>query len=408
MSTRTRITVAALVVGLAGCSSKPGDNGAGTNGGAGNGGTPHGEVPADMRDVEREGEGLVNTTFGHPPDRAADWDHAQTVLALLKQVWGKAKTASPGLPAKQVKMVDDAIAALDTSIAAKDQKTAAYAANQVGLACPELFDFFHPDSPMGVLRMDAVYRQLGLDAHYGDLVATQKDLDSLKSDWVTTRSAVTAKTPTCHRVGGTQTIAQDIDDSLTAAGPALAAKNAAMVEAISEDGALQVDVLELLFDCPADGPPPKTGIGSPCAAGKCEGGLECDPASNKCAPSSANKIGTPCSSTAECGLDSRSACQNEAGDGYPGGYCSMEPCNDVDVCPPGATCVAIGGETPACLKACSTDGDCRGPDYVCQLFSTTPPVGFGPSDKACAFLCKRNEDCQKPLKCDTGSGKCTP
>jgi hypothetical protein len=399
----------AYLVGLVGlvaagsCKSSSDDNGSSNPGGM------HGVVPADMRDVEREGEGLVNTTFGTPPDRVAEWSHAQTVLALLKQVWGKSKAASSGLPAKQVKMVDDAIAALDTSLAAQDQKTAVYAANQVGLACPELFDFYHPDSPMGVLRMDAVYRQLGLDAHYGDLAAAQKDLDSLKADWVSTRTAVTGKTPTCHRVGGTETIATDIDDSLAAAGPAIAGKDAKMVEAISDDGALQVDVLELLFDCPADGPAPVTGIGSKCPAdGKCTGGLVCDPASGKCAPSLDNKIGTPCSSTAECGTDSRAACQNEAGDGYPGGYCSMEPCNDVDVCPPGATCVAIGGETPACLKSCTTDADCRGPEYVCQLFSTTPPVGFGPSDKACAFPCTRNEDCQKPLKCDTGTKKCTP
>jgi hypothetical protein len=363
-----------------------------------------------MRDVEREGEGLVNTTFGAAPDREPDWLNSMTVLSLLKQVWGRSKTAAPGLPPAQVKMVDDAIVTLDKAIPAMDQKAAVYAANQVGLACPELFDYFHPDSPQGVLRMDAVYRQLGIDAHYGDLNAAKTDVESLKTDWAATKAPVMTRAPTCHRVGGTRTIAMDIDDSLSAAGPALAAMNGKMVEAISDDGALQIDVLELLFDCPPDGDTRTSGLGSKCPAdGKCGGDLVCDPASNKCSPSGANKIGTPCTSTVDCGSDARSACQNEAGDGYPGGYCGMEPCNDLDVCPAGATCVAIGGETPACFKSCTTDDDCRKAEgYVCQLFSTTPPVGYGPSDKACAFPCKRNEDCQLPLKCDPASGKCQP
>jgi hypothetical protein len=292
-----------------------------------------------------------------------------------------------------------------------DQKKAAYAANKVGLACPELFDFYHPDSPKGVLRMDAVYRQLGLDAHYNDLAAAKADLDSLNADWSVTKAPVVSRAPTCHRVGGTKTIAMDIDESLTMAGPALMAGDAKTVENNS-DGALQVDVLELLFDCPPDTMTTRTsGVGSPCSTdGKCTGDLVCDTAWNKCGPSPmANKIGTPCTSTVDCGSDSRSACQNEAGDGYPGGYCGMEPCNDLDVCPAGATCVAIGGETPACFKSCTTDDDCRKAEgYVCQLFSTTPPVGYGPSNKACAFACKRSEDCQMPLKCDVAAGKCTP
>ncbi len=61
------------------------------------------------------------------------------------------------------------------------------------------------------------------------------------------------------------------------------------------------------------------------------------------------------------------------------------------------------------FKTCATDGDCRLADgYVCQLFLTTSPKGFGPSDKACAFPCTRDADCQSPLKCNIASAKCTP
>src|SRR5882762_6208970 len=88
-----------------------------------------GVVPADLRDVERDGEGLVRTTFGEYPDRVPDWMRAASVLSLLKQVWTRGKGANPGLPAKQAKMVDDAIAAADTAITANDQKGAVVAAN---------------------------------------------------------------------------------------------------------------------------------------------------------------------------------------------------------------------------------------------------------------------------------------
>src|SRR5258706_14601596 len=86
-----------------------------------------GVVPADLRDVERDGEGLVGTTFGEYPTRMPDWMRAGSVLSLLKQVWTRGKGANPGLPAKQAKMVDDAIAAADTAITPNDQKGAAVA-----------------------------------------------------------------------------------------------------------------------------------------------------------------------------------------------------------------------------------------------------------------------------------------
>ena len=188
-----------------------------------------GVVPADMRDVERDGEGLVVTTFGAFPDRVPDWSRAGSVLGLLKEVWSRSKTANPDLPAAESRSVDEAITSLDTAIAAKDQKAAAYASNQVGLAVPKLFDFFHPDAPFGVVRMDAVFRQIGLDAHFGDTSAARADLSSLQSDWGATQATVDARVPTCHRVGGTATVSGDITQSLAVFDSALQASDLAMV-----------------------------------------------------------------------------------------------------------------------------------------------------------------------------------
>ena len=88
------------------------------------------------------------------------------VQGILKTVWGRARAANPGFPPGPVDEVDAAIVKLDAAIAAKQQQQAAYAANAVGLAMPDLFDSFHPDAPKEVVRMDAVYRQVGLDAHF--------------------------------------------------------------------------------------------------------------------------------------------------------------------------------------------------------------------------------------------------
>ena len=408
--------------------SGAGGSGAGGGSGGANPGTAAcprtGIVLADIRDVERAGEGLVATTFGEAATgHKADWVRAAQVLAVLKQVWAKSTAACLDFPADNTKAINDAIAALDTAVAGKDQKSAAIAANAVGLAVVELFDYFHPDAPKEVIRMDAVFRQVGIDTHFGKPAESKKDVDSLKADWSTAKAAVTAKVPTCHRVGGTATIASDIEASLANMDVALGKMDTMTLEQESDNGALEVDTLELLFDCPPDNVAPMSGIGAKCTTmANCDPGQVCDTANagGKCAPDPAHaKIGTACATTNDCGSDSRSACLTEAGDSYPGGYCGMEPCNDIDVCPPGSTCVAIGGESPGCYKSCSADSDCRVSEgYVCQVFSTTPPAGFGPTSMACAFKCTEDAQCQpckgggsdmcQKLTCDVASGKCKP
>jgi len=252
-----------------------------------------------------------------------------------------------------------------------------------------------------------------VDAHFGDWTAYADDVTSLENDWQALRDTADKKAPTCHRVAGTETVVTDLDDTLARMRKAISTKDVAVAEMEGDAGLLEVDIMELLFDCPMDNITPKTGLGSACKQDKdCGVNEVCDLANSGgvCAPDPITAtVGEPCSTTVDCGNDPRDACNNQAGDSYPGGYCTMEPCNDVQVCPPGATCVAQPFETPGCLKSCQSDADCREVDgYVCQLFPTTPPDGFGPSDHACAFKCAKDEDCTPPLKCETGSGKCQP
>ncbi|MEO7331120.1 MAG: hypothetical protein ABI193_21265 [Minicystis sp.] len=406
------LALAASGLLAAGCS------GGGASGTGGGGSSPvacpqSGVVPPDLRDVERSGEGLVATTFGDYPARVPDWKRAATVLSVLKEVWGKSRKACPDLPQAESKAIDEAITVLDKAIPAKDQKAAVLAANAVGLAVPPIFDFFKPDAPQEIVRMDAVYRQVGIDAHFGDWAGANADLDTLSADFASAKGAIEKRVPTCHRVGGTQTVVSDIEQSLGNLKTGIPAKDGAITETESENGALQIDTLELLFDCPPDGAPPKSGLGAKCkTTAECGTNEVCDPANagGTCAPDPLTAaIGGSCVTTIDCGSDSRSACLTEAGDNYPGGYCAMEPCDDVQVCSPGGTCVSQPHETPGCLKTCAVDKDCRTTEgYVCQLFPTTPPIGFGPSDHACGFPCKDDAGCTSPLTCDAASGKCKP
>jgi hypothetical protein len=110
-------------------------------------------------------------------------------------------------------------------------------------------------------------------------------------------------------------------------------------------------------------------------------------------------IGLPCSTSGAdpaCNSNNnpRAICNDQTNDGFPGGYCSQEPCSTVAVCPDCATCAHLGGEANACWKACSTDGDCRTPDYGC--FDMTPLIATGSSSKVCylkTFACILNTDC---------------
>jgi hypothetical protein len=368
-------------------------------------------VPPTLRDVERDAEGVSYAAFGEYPDHKADFPRAQAVLSLLHSVWDSAKKECPGLPNDAVSAVDRALKELDTAVPAHDQAASVRAGNDVHQQMGPLFEYFHPHSPVEVVRMDATFLRAGLDAHFGDWAAYKDDLSSLESDWKALRMPASDKVPTCHRVAGTDSVVGDIDDTLAKMKTAATKMDKATAQMEADAGLLEIDIIELLFDCPPDTTTPKTGIGS-----KCKKDADCAPdgvcdTENRggiCSPDPATtNVGMTCATTVDCGNDPRDACNTEAGDLFPGGYCIMEPCDDIQVCSPGATCVSMPFETPSCLKSCKADKDCRS-GYVCQLFPTMAPNGFGPSDHACAFACKKDEDCTSPLKCEVKSGKCTP
>lgn len=373
-----------------------------------------GTVPANFRDTERDAEGVSYSAFGAYPERTPDFERATGVLGLLEEVWAGGVADCPDLDTAVRSSIDGSLETLTTALAAEDQEASAYAANDIHMQMAPLFGYFNPEAPLEILEMDALFLRIGLDGWFGDGAEYDANLALLETDWAVVKAATEAAVPTCHRVAGTESVVGDIDETLAnlAAYPGGTDIDVAQVE--SDAGLLEVDILELLFDCVPDGETPDSGLGSACTVdGDCgDESLVCDldNAGGTCAPDAANtNVGEPCTTTVDCGTYSRDACNSEVGDQFPGGYCTMEPCDDIQVCSPGATCVAMPYETPACFLSCTDDADCRVDEgYVCQLFPTTPPDGFGPSDHACAFACTQDADCSSPLTCETSSGKCIP
>jgi hypothetical protein len=425
-----------ILVGFAaavGCSSSPsggsagsagsggtggigGTSGAGGTGGtSGAGGADSGSsittIPSEVRDIEQVGEALVGASFGDFPDRKPDWARVTTLIASLKTRWTKAKTNVPGLSSSPTAQIEGAIVALDAAAPAQNQKATIDAALQIVAAVSDLIDMFHPSVPKQVMHMDAVGMQVAAEAHFAGWAAAATARTGLGMDWTAVKASVGSRVATCQRVAGVATVERDLDAALSNIDTGIAAQDAPATEQAAENVLSLVDTLELLFNCPMGNDPPAHGLGSRCTqTAECDVNQVCDPANNggHCAPDPARaSIGTACLSTSDCGTDRRSVCGTEAGDNFPGGYCTMEPCDDIQVCPPGATCVSLGSETPACFHACQADADCRTTQgYVCQRFVITPPEGFGPGEYACALPCTRDTDCKMPLTCDVPAGKC--
>lgn len=153
-----------------------------------------------------------------------------------------------------------------------------------------------------------------------------------------------------------------------------------------------------------DGGTATDGGGGSCAT-SCGSGLACDPADQKCKPDgTTTNIGATCTRTGpdpKCGTLPTATCNDLTNDGFPGGYCSVEPCTTAELCPIGSSCGAMGGESAACFKNCKTDADCRTPDYKCQPMDQLAISGASKTVCHLAQLpCATAPDCPSSLpKC---------
>jgi len=148
--------------------------------------------------------------------------------------------------------------------------------------------------------------------------------------------------------------------------------------------------------------------GAPCTGAN----MICDPDDGKCKlDGTTSSVGAPCRDNADprCGTAPNHACKDPGNDGFPAGYCTVTSCNSVALCPKGSTCADLTGESAAaCYKICSTNADCRAPDYACYELGALYVSGAG--TKIChptRFQCYSAVDCPVALpacSADTDAG----
>lgn len=78
-------------------------------------------------------------------------------------------------------------------------------------------------------------------------------------------------------------------------------------------------------------------------------------------------IGDSCSLSSDCSLQGDRACDTS----QPDGYCTVAAC-DPNGCPDDALCIAFNAHASRitrryCMAACTTDDDCRTPEYRCRV-----------------------------------------
>lgn len=150
-----------------------------------------------------------------------------------------------------------------------------------------------------------------------------------------------------------------------------------------------------------------TADAGPCAGKVCStSAFACDPADGQCKPDgTTTHVGAACDRTGpgdpKCGTYAKAICNDLINDDFPGGYCSVEPCTTVSLCPIGSSCGSLGAETPGCYLDCKSDADCRGPEYKCQPMDQLAVSGA--SRRVC-YLTKMA--CVAPSDCPSSRPRC--
>ncbi|NOY90195.1 MAG: hypothetical protein GXP55_03220 [Deltaproteobacteria bacterium] len=147
---------------------------------------------------------------------------------------------------------------------------------------------------------------------------------------------------------------------------------------------------------------------------ECSGGRVCNPALGTCDVAfDPTEYGQPCASVR--GACQGGSCMSEFETGFPGSYCAYSGCDasaadDADGCPGTGVCIEAGGST-TCLAGCTSDSDCRAPDYACRPIDSARPE----RGKACVPSCGSDAACSNDgtgggpvFSCNPGTGLCRP
>jgi hypothetical protein len=218
--------------------------------------------PPNLRQFESDAEAMSENASpaqlsASTPAAAPDWTVAQGSYDQAAALWQQLKpvvlAAGPNADAMaQVTAIDQALAAYATDVAAKKPREAATDANKITLAVPTLFDLFSYPAPTDTLRLDGTFRQLQIEAQFGDWPASQKALDDTKAVWARLKPLAGAQAPKRPDMPAAATLLTDVDDTIAASQALITDAGAKASDSVdlqlqAQEGLDLVDVAEQIF-----------------------------------------------------------------------------------------------------------------------------------------------------------------
>lgn len=185
-----------------------------------------GKVPVSLSDAGEYGENTYDMA------KANDWTKAAEKLRELKQ--SQSQLASQNIKSPQL---DQAIAALEKDVAAKDRLATLRDANQVTFVVADLTAKYNPPIPVEITKLDYYGRELETEAMAKDEAKLKSTAQALRDTWNRVKPKVEAK-------GGTKQ-AQNFETLIAKTDAANNATDYAKIAAPILD---EVDSLEKVFE----------------------------------------------------------------------------------------------------------------------------------------------------------------
>jgi hypothetical protein len=183
------MAAALLIAGLSACSSAPSGGANGTTKASSPPPTaapmPTSGLPAAVEGVGHYGESLYDMA------KAGDWAKAAADLSSLRQSAQQLRGEVKGGKAQQERL-NQAVAALDRAVMAKDPAAAMREANAVTLIGADLAAAFKPTVPVEVTKLDYYGRELEIWSAAKNEAKLRETADGARRVWQTLRSAVEA------------------------------------------------------------------------------------------------------------------------------------------------------------------------------------------------------------------------
>lgn len=200
-------------------------------------------VPAKAHAIES----LAEDAFDHA--LAGDYATLKVDATELDADWkGYRDTAvKAGLDAASASALDDSIAQLGVVAGAPTSKEeAARAANAVSASMDEVFAVYQAQTPVTLLQLDYLGRELWLDGLEADTTRAATDLASAEEIWSSLEPTVIAK--------GGKSEAAAFDTKIGALSDAVAQADSAAIVIAAQAEFEQVDLIEAVFAKSADPP----------------------------------------------------------------------------------------------------------------------------------------------------------